>query len=362
MPETPAGRSLRPVGLWIGLFLLLIGLAVGGYGGWRVAKSIYNEATLEPLKVVELIPGQVQQIKNLQVDATRRVQLAVQLEVADPGELSPTPEYQYPFTYRVVEPGGVPLFEQDGSMANDQGLRITRKTGENQQPLLQIEHRLQSMQVPFPGVIDVEFSLGPAAAASVRPLKLSLLIYDRVSNDVRGIIIGGSLLAVASLVALFGLVLLLVQALSGKGKVVVTDLSADQKLDQAIKSAGEAAQAAPGQPPLTDSQIRNIAMWCHLSALAGFLMPFGSILGPLVVWLTQRDKSPFIDDQGKEAINFQLSIMVYAAVSILLILILVGFLLLMALSFGALVLVIIAALQANQGIAYRYPLIIRFIR
>ncbi|RLA10723.1 MAG: hypothetical protein DRQ60_10845, partial [Gammaproteobacteria bacterium] len=54
----PTGRPVRPVGLWVGLFLLLIGLAVGGYGGWRVVNSIYDEATLEPLKVVELIPEQ----------------------------------------------------------------------------------------------------------------------------------------------------------------------------------------------------------------------------------------------------------------------------------------------------------------
>jgi len=341
---------VRPVGLWVGLFLLLIGLAVGGYGGWRVVNSIYDEATLEPLKVVELIPEQLLRIEELQVDATRRVQLAVQLQVADPGELAPTPDYQYPFTYRVVEPGGTPLFEQAGTVANDQGLRITRQADENQQPMMQIQHRLQTIQVPFPGLINIEFELGSTPPGSAQPLNLSLLIYDRVSNDVRGILIGGSLLAVASLLVLFGLVLVLVQALSGKGRVAAS-------LEGSLSD-----QAAPVQAPLTDSQIRNIAMWCHLAALAGFFVPLGSVLGPLVVWLTQRDKSPFIDQQGKEAINFQLSIMVYAAVCFLLILILVGFLLLLALSIGALILVIVAALQANQGIAYRYPLIIRFIR
>lgn len=363
--DKSAGGGTRPVGLWVGLVLLLLGLAVGGYGGWRLANSLYDEVTLKPLKIVELSPGQTLRIEQLKVDATRKVQLSVQLEIADAGDLAATPTYQYPFSYQVMESGGMPLFEQEGSVANDQGVRITRKTGEIQEKVAQIEHRLQRIQVPYPGLIDIDFSLGAAAADSVRPLRLSLLIYDRVSTDVRGMIIGGSLLVVASLVALFGLIVLVLHAVSSKSKV--SDQPAGVAVAGAtnqttIEARQEGNDIAPTPAPLTDSQIRTIAMWCHLSALAGFLVPLGSVLGPLVVWLSQRDKSAFIDDQGKEAVNFQLSIMIYAAVCFLLILILVGFLLLLALSFGALALVIIAAIQANQGVAYRYPLIIRFIR
>ncbi|MDF1817998.1 MAG: DUF4870 domain-containing protein [Immundisolibacteraceae bacterium] len=237
------------------------------------------------------------------------------------------------------------------------GARITRSAG-NQSPSQKlVEHRLQRIQVPFPGLIDVTFELGPSSREATQPLTVSLLVYDRVSNDVRGMIIGGSLLVLASLLALFGVILLLIQAIGSRGGA---------NLPAAEEESDDSAENSPSVEPvaanLSDNQIRNIAMWCHLSALAGLLVPMGNLIGPLVVWLTQRDKSAFIDDQGKEAINFQLSVMVYAAVCFLLILILVGFLLLLALSFGALALVIIAALQANQGVAYRYPLIIRFIR
>jgi uncharacterized Tic20 family protein len=339
------------------LILLLTGLAVGSYGGWRLANSLYDEASQEPIKMIELVPGQKHQIDQIQVDATRRVQLAVQLTLPDSDDLAPAVDYQYFFGYQVTTPDGAPLFEQEGVIGADQGARITRSAGSQSPSQMLVEHRLQRIQVPFPGLIDVSFELGPASPGATQPLTVSLLVYDRVSNDVRGLIIGGSLLVLACLLALSGLILLLLQALGSKSRT--SPPTAQEGVDD---SAEPSPSAEPVAPNLSNNQIRTIAMWCHLSALAGLLVPMGNVIGPLVVWLTQRDKSAFIDDQGKEAINFQLSVMVYAAVCFLLILILVGFLLLLALSFGALALVIIAALQANQGIAYRYPLIIRFIR
>lgn len=283
--------------------------------------------------------------------------MAVQLKLPDSDDLAYAADYEYLFSYQVTTPDGAPLFEQEGVIGAGRGARITRSAGKQSPRQILVEHRLQRIQVPFPGLIDVTFELGPAIGEANRPLTVSLLVYDRVSNDVRGLIIGGSLLVLASLLALFGVILLLIQAIGGRGRA---------KLPAAQQGSDDSAENSPSTEPaaanLSDNQIRNIAMWCHLSALAGLLVPMGNLIGPLVVWLTQRDKSAFIDDQGKEAINFQLSVMVYAAVCFLLILILVGFLLLLALSFGALALVIIAALQANQGVAYRYPLIIRFIR
>ncbi len=106
-------------------------------------------------------------------------------------------------------------------------------------------------------------------------------------------------------------------------------------------------------------------MWAtvvHLAAFCGFVVPLGNVLGPLIVWLIKRESSPFVDLQGKEALNFAISVTIYAAVSTLLILILIGFVLLVALGVFWLVAVIIAALRANEGRAYRYPLTIRFFK
>jgi uncharacterized Tic20 family protein len=67
------------------------------------------------------------------------------------------------------------------------------------------------------------------------------------------------------------------------------------------------------------SSARQWAMGCHLVALTGYFIPIASIVAPLVIWLLKREESAFIDDQGKESVNFQLSILIYFIVAILLI-------------------------------------------
>ncbi len=122
------------------------------------------------------------------------------------------------------------------------------------------------------------------------------------------------------------------------------------------------------QPPSTDSihAIANVRTWsafCHASALLGVFLHFpGHVLGPLIVWLAKRDASPEIDAHGKEALNFQISMLLYNAVAAVFCLILVGFVFLAILWILNTVFVIIAAIQASDGKFYRYPMTIRFIQ
>ncbi|MFO7923386.1 MAG: DUF4870 domain-containing protein [Bacteroidales bacterium] len=106
---------------------------------------------------------------------------------------------------------------------------------------------------------------------------------------------------------------------------------------------------------------RTWAMFCHLSAFAGFLIPFGSLIGPIIVWSIKKDQYPLVDDQGKESVNFQISILLYYIVSAILILILIGFALFVALFFFRLIITVVAAIKAYEGVRFRYPLSIRFI-
>ena len=113
---------------------------------------------------------------------------------------------------------------------------------------------------------------------------------------------------------------------------------------------------------------------CHLSALAMFIgVPFGNIVGPLVVWLIKKSSSSSVDENGKEALNFQISLTLYligaTAATVALMLVLIGFLLLplliAALIVGPVIDVIfiaIAAYKASNGETYRYPFTIRFIK
>ena len=88
---------------------------------------------------------------------------------------------------------------------------------------------------------------------------------------------------------------------------------------------------------------------------------FGHILGPLVVWLIKRGDSSEIDAHGKEALNFQISMLIYNLVAGVLCLVLIGFVLLGVLYLLNIIFVIIAALKAGEGEMYRYPLTIRLV-
>jgi hypothetical protein len=107
---------------------------------------------------------------------------------------------------------------------------------------------------------------------------------------------------------------------------------------------------------------KNWGMLCHLAALAGYVIPLGNIIRPLFVWLVKKDEFSFVDDQGKESLNFQITMTIFIFVSIVLIIVLIGIPLLVGLAVLDLILVIVAAIKASEGQQYRYPLNIRFIR
>jgi uncharacterized Tic20 family protein len=108
---------------------------------------------------------------------------------------------------------------------------------------------------------------------------------------------------------------------------------------------------------------QNWAMACHLAALSGFIIPFGNLIGPLVVWLVKRAEMPMVDQHGKEALNFQITATLAALVSAVLCLILIGFVLLFVVYVGALVLTIMAAVKVSNGdFEYRYPFTMRLLK
>ena len=115
-------------------------------------------------------------------------------------------------------------------------------------------------------------------------------------------------------------------------------------------------------------------MFAHLSALLGGLLTsgwggsFGFFIGPLVIWLMKKDTMPFVNDQGKEALNFAITVSI-ACVALLMLTILslgIGALLtiplLMAIGIASLVFVVIAAIKSHEGVAYRYPVSIRLVK
>ena len=121
----------------------------------------------------------------------------------------------------------------------------------------------------------------------------------------------------------------------------------------------------PVTPPPAphNSEENNWAMFCHLASFAGYFIPLiGSVLGPFVVWQMKKDSMPLVDDQGKESMNFQITVVIAALICAPLFLVCVGVFLLAAVGIADLVFTILAAIQASKGVAYRYPFALRLIK
>lgn len=136
----------------------------------------------------------------------------------------------------------------------------------------------------------------------------------------------------------------------------------------------EATTPPPAPDGTPDAQERQWAMFAHLSALVGGLLTsqlmggIGCILGPLIIWLMKKDTMPFVADQAREALNFNITV---AIVMLVLVLLGVGTFglgfivtapLMLLVGVAALVFVVIAAIKSNDGVAYRYPFALRLVK
>ena len=118
---------------------------------------------------------------------------------------------------------------------------------------------------------------------------------------------------------------------------------------------------APAAGGLTSDE-KNMGMLAHLLVFSGYIVPFGNIIGPLVIFLTKKDESSYIRHHALEALNFQISMMIYFIVSAILCIVLIGLPLLIAALIIDLVCTIIAAVKASSGELYSYPMCIRFVK
>lgn len=126
--------------------------------------------------------------------------------------------------------------------------------------------------------------------------------------------------------------------------------------EEAPQAQPPAEQAPP--PPAEDipSDAKTMAMLCHLLAI------FTCFIGPLVIWLIKKDDHPYIDEQGKEALNFQITVVLASIVSGILSVVCIGVFMLAAVSIANLVFCIIATVKTNNGEHYRYPVSLRLIK
>lgn len=154
-----------------------------------------------------------------------------------------------------------------------------------------------------------------------------------------------------------------------KAKSSTPKLKTVKKTTTKLKAVANAQKIAPISPQKTTSKVssnskdeRNWAMYCHLAAFSGFIIPLGFILGPLIVWLMKREEFSAVERHGKAALNFQISMTIYFIVSVLLAFIMIGYVFLVALVIMEIVFVVLASIKAQEGGFYQYPLTINFVK
>ena len=128
---------------------------------------------------------------------------------------------------------------------------------------------------------------------------------------------------------------------------------------------------SPPQPEPPTTQSSDERLWAligHLSAFSFFVTGIGCIVGPLIVWLVKRDTLPFAAEQAKEALNFNITVAIAFVALVIFTIVTLGIGVLLAYPAGVvlfiawLVLTIIAAIKANEGVAYRYPFTLRLVK
>jgi uncharacterized Tic20 family protein len=119
---------------------------------------------------------------------------------------------------------------------------------------------------------------------------------------------------------------------------------------------GGSGDRAPGR------EERQWAMLCHVSAMLMYVTAIGGLVAPFVIWLLKREEMPFVADQGKETINFQITILLALAASVVLMLVVVGFVVFWALLAFHFIVTLVAAVKVTEGVAYRYPFCWRVLK
>ena len=322
--------------------------------------SLYLNVLSQPAHTFDLEIGVPVNLDNISIKPELRALLAVKgtidtrsVQEEDSGdELSYSARYQFPVTYAVSHQSGKVIKTQQTEINWDTGSRFTTSEQvDSHGGQLVVRHNLERFTVPLSGIVNIEFLLGPDDLYDAKITSPQLLVYDGLVDDLWLIVGGVLMLVVAVVLIVVGFVFLLSVYAAAN---TVTSAGSEIEYPVSIPEQHE------GKVNQQDSY--NKAMWIHLSGFSGYLVPFGNVIAPAILWVLWKEEDAFIDDQGREAVNFQLSILVYFMISILLFIIFIGIILMIGVGVFHVAMTVIAAIRSSQGISFRYPIIIRFIK
>lgn len=323
-----------------------------------VGYIIYFEAVIDPSESISLSDIGSLDKATFHADPGTLARFGIQAEItttsiqeySDSLDDEYLARFKFPIRYTISNTSGNVLISEDITLAWKNGHSISKRN-ENTTSIsgtLTASTDLKKFTVPADGNINIEIMISPDMTYEASYASSQLHFYKGMIDNTWYLVSGFSMFFIGIILTLIGFI------------YVVTSVAMNTKNESAHTQHTVYDTTDGGSP--RDKEINQNAMIIQLSAFAGYIIPLGSIILPLILWLVWRDKDPYIDKMGCEAVNFQLSMLIYYIISFVLMFILIGFVLIFATMIFHLVFIIIGAVQTSNGNDYRYPMIIRFIK
>lgn len=333
--------------LLIGMFLFLGSCA-------PIAYVIYYESVIDPSDSYSLSEAGNSDEFTFQAKPNTLVRFSVQANVTTfsvqeyPDRLSDkyAARFKFPISYTVSDTSGTVLVSEEVIMAWKDGGSISKNNEKTTSigGTLTALTSLDKFTVPTGGSFKLSIKISPDTTYKASYASPQLHLYEGAIDDTWYIVSGVVMFFVGFIVAMIGFIFVIINATktSIRQPALVQDIVVD----------GEAR----------DKDINQKAMYIQLSAFTGYFIPLGSIIAPVILWLIWREKDPYIDEMGREAVNFQLTMLLYYIICTALFIFLIGLVLIFAAMIFHITFIIVGAVQTSRGASYRYPMIIRFIK
>ncbi len=268
-------------------------------------------------------------------------------------------KYRFPINLIISDKLNTKIHEYNGKLDWSQGTKTYELNAVNaRQGEVIVEIDLDKILIPEPGDIKISVFVGDDTFYYAKLQTVDLLIYDNIHKHTSNILTGIAIIIGGIIIFIFGLVMVILKQSTTPKTTVPDTMNKNNDLSQDDNEN----QNTVVNTTANRSSINTSAMLCHLATFAGLIIPFGGILGPLIMWQIKKDDAAFINRHGIAAVNFHLSMAIYYFVSFLLAFIIIGFFFLIILAITDLILTIIASIKASNGEEYKYPLTIQFIK
>jgi len=331
------------------IVLLLIGVLLFLGSCAPFAYVLYHEAIVSPVESQSLSAAGSSDTATFQAKPGTLARFTLEADIStssvqeDPDSFNEEylSRFRFPVRYRISDADGNVLLRKKTTLAWKDGGSISKSNANTSSTggTLRASTNMKKFTVPADGNINIDIELGPDTTYEASYSSPQLHLYAGMINNIPYIVAGVVMLFLGFVLSLIGFIFLV------------------------IRSAQAGIEQNPDRETISENHnINQEAMIIQLSALSDYLIPFGSLIVPVVLWLVWREKDPYLDEMGREAVNFQLTMLVYYCISLVLCLVLIGFLLLFAVMIFHLAYIIIGAIQTSRGSNFRYPLTIRFFR